>query len=614
MRSPHFLTGIIALGAITTTAQFVVPPAESDWTHVTGFAGIPVRYKEVPSGICETKPGVKSYSGYAEVRPGHHLFFWLHEARTNASQAPLTVWTNGNVAGSSLDGMFQEIGPCRIDSEGNVVNNPLAWNEVSNLLFLDHNVGAGLAFSGPTPAHISYYANTVRLPDNKCPEFAYQFTCGTYSLPSIATMLNSTAAGADGFYHAIQGFLGAFPQYARPTIAYASESTGSAALYSDYLRQQNAKAAPGTKSVTVDTLIMGNAWFDPPTQFEAYYKYTQDSPYSLPPYDARANARVRNALYGPGNCMDKQKDCVRSGVDGVCSLADSFCIAEVQNAFDVETARDETDVRYLAPSPFPSTFHVDYLNSEKVQRAIGAYTNFTGYSRLNDAALRSTGDDSREQGMIDAAKALLADSGVYQVLLYADADYGTNWLGGAAVADKIGSNVGYAEAGFTRIQYSSDSDAPLAGEVRQSNNFAFVRLYQAGHSAVFFQPRATLEILRRALQRKDIATGTVPVADTYRTDGPKVSTYREGTRTVQTQVVPSGSSYNTTTGQPNPISGGGSALASSALDSVFRDASARNSRDPMRASQVRTSRLTRQQRARLRFTGKRIHLPNGQRV
>ena len=45
------------------SAQFVSPP--TDLISAMGAAGYNVRYKEVPTGICETIEGVKSYSGYA---------------------------------------------------------------------------------------------------------------------------------------------------------------------------------------------------------------------------------------------------------------------------------------------------------------------------------------------------------------------------------------------------------------------------------------------------------------------------------------------------------------------------------------------------------------------
>lgn len=58
------LKGFVTAAALLSaaTAQFVTPP--TDLISTTGYAGYKVRYKQVPSGICETTPGVKSYSGY----------------------------------------------------------------------------------------------------------------------------------------------------------------------------------------------------------------------------------------------------------------------------------------------------------------------------------------------------------------------------------------------------------------------------------------------------------------------------------------------------------------------------------------------------------------------
>lgn len=73
--------------------QFVTPP--TGFTQAKGYAGIDVRYKEVPTGICELDPNVKSFSGYADVAEDQHLFFWFFEARNvDPTKAPLTVWVS----------------------------------------------------------------------------------------------------------------------------------------------------------------------------------------------------------------------------------------------------------------------------------------------------------------------------------------------------------------------------------------------------------------------------------------------------------------------------------------------------------------------------------------
>lgn len=75
-------------------AQFV--PAPTDLTETTGYLDIPVRFKQVPDGICETTPGVKSFSGYVDIEENEHVFFWFFEARNvDPTTAPWTVWING---------------------------------------------------------------------------------------------------------------------------------------------------------------------------------------------------------------------------------------------------------------------------------------------------------------------------------------------------------------------------------------------------------------------------------------------------------------------------------------------------------------------------------------
>jgi hypothetical protein len=65
---------IAAVLAQCVTAQFV--PEPTDLITKKGHAGVNVRYKEVPAGICELDPSVKSLSGYADVEDNEHIF-WL---------------------------------------------------------------------------------------------------------------------------------------------------------------------------------------------------------------------------------------------------------------------------------------------------------------------------------------------------------------------------------------------------------------------------------------------------------------------------------------------------------------------------------------------------------
>ena len=84
---------VAALLAIPSLSQFIPPP--NDLITKEGAAGVPIRYKQVPSDICELDPNVKSYSGYADVAPDQHMFWWFFEAREDPENKPLTLWING---------------------------------------------------------------------------------------------------------------------------------------------------------------------------------------------------------------------------------------------------------------------------------------------------------------------------------------------------------------------------------------------------------------------------------------------------------------------------------------------------------------------------------------
>jgi hypothetical protein len=219
--APAFLSALVLTGLPLALGQFVKAP--TNWTHATGYADIPVRYKEVPNGICELNNTVKSYSGYLDVDTNEHYFFWFFEARNqNPKDAPLTVWINGGPGSSSMIGLFQELGPCRVESNGTVVNNPYSWSESSNMIFIDQPAQVGFSYSIPVPGYTDPNSGSIiPLPNATCPEYAE--SCGTFSYPNQTLTANSTAGVAPNFWKGLQGFMGAFPQYSRHEFNFATE-------------------------------------------------------------------------------------------------------------------------------------------------------------------------------------------------------------------------------------------------------------------------------------------------------------------------------------------------------------------------------------------------------
>ena len=85
-----------------------VPVQPQGVKTITSPGGATLRYKEPgKEGVCETTPGVNSYSGYVDLDEDTHMFFWFFEARHNPDKAPLTLWLNGGPGSDSLIGLFE---------------------------------------------------------------------------------------------------------------------------------------------------------------------------------------------------------------------------------------------------------------------------------------------------------------------------------------------------------------------------------------------------------------------------------------------------------------------------------------------------------------------------
>ncbi|KAK5719720.1 hypothetical protein LTR17_015171 [Elasticomyces elasticus] len=543
------LFGVASLfaGAI---AQFVKPPTDLITTSGNGFT---VRYKEVPGDICETTPGVKSYSGYVDVGPDQHLFFWFFETRTgDPTKAPTTIWLDGGPGDPSIAGLFADNGPCTIDADQNLIYNKYSWNNVSNMLYLDQPSEVGFSYSQPTNGYTDASTGiTISVPGNTCPDYVPEGGCGTWSSGNYSLTANSTIAAAPNVWKAVQGLLGALPQYS-PDIYLSTYSYGGhyGPVFTDYFLQQNAKGAG--QHINLRGLSVGNGWVEPLINYPAYYNYTVSpgNTFDYKPYNASVAAQVYNQMFGKGNCIDQLKDCNTRGIDEICSSADAFC-ADVETIFDDITGRDEYDIRELSPDPFPPTYFVQYLNTPKVQKAIGAYVNFTYGVTLfggdaTSVAFTTTGDDARSLGIIGKIQNLLKNG--IQVLTYAgDADYICNWIGGEAVAATINAT-GWKGAGYQNI---STPDNIVHGVAKQSGNFTFARVYDSGHEVPFYQPQVALSMFERFIKNTDIATGKTKVTANYKSTGPAKSTYKNDNSTIQEDVTPDNCTYNVLTNVPD---------------------------------------------------------------
>ena len=107
-----FLNPVNAFIQVAGLEPRQVPANATGVNTIKSPSGVTIRYKEPgKDGVCETTPGVNSYSGYVDLAPDAHTFFWFFEARKRPETAPLTLWLNGGPGSDSLIGLFQGLPP-----------------------------------------------------------------------------------------------------------------------------------------------------------------------------------------------------------------------------------------------------------------------------------------------------------------------------------------------------------------------------------------------------------------------------------------------------------------------------------------------------------------------
>ena len=248
----RFATTVALLSAslsssIAAPAKRQLPADPTGVQTITSPNGATIRYKQPgQAGVCETTPGVNSYSGYVSLNETTNMFFWFFEARSNPETAPMTLWLNGGPGSDSMIGLFQELGPCNISEDLQSQLNPYAWNEVSNMLFLSQPVGVGFSYGTTQEGYLN--ENNGRVLD--APNNQTYNNTGRFSYVDPARF-DSTDVSAIGCWEILQGFLANLPtldsNIKNLTFNLWTESYGGhyGPSFYDYFYEQNELIASG---------------------------------------------------------------------------------------------------------------------------------------------------------------------------------------------------------------------------------------------------------------------------------------------------------------------------------------------------------------------------------
>ncbi|GJE86462.1 carboxypeptidase [Phanerochaete sordida] len=412
-------------------------------TTLSSAATTPGKLRVVEnSGVCETTPGVFQASGYGDLTSSESIWFWFFEARENPDTAPLAIWLNGGPGSSSMIGLFQENGPCRINNDSKTVSlNPNSWNNVANMLYIDQPVGVG-------------------------------FSHGT-------TTVGTSQQAASDIWNFLQIFFSdsRFSKFATNEFAIWTESYGGhyGPTFAAYFLQQNAAIAAGTLQgipINLKVLGVGDGLTDPLSQYPGYITYAASNPYH--PLVSTSTLNSANSSFTrSGGCRDQIQNCYSSGSTQTCSSAQSFCNNNI-----LSPLAGNYDVYYVLaqnPDPYPPDL-TSFLTNSTLTAKIGAESKWQETNNQVYNNFAKTGD-----WMHNSAPNLetVINAGVRTIIYDGDADYILNFNGVEAMVNNLQTQF---SAQFAKTAFSSFTVAgQAAGMFKNAGTFSYVRIFGAGH-------------------------------------------------------------------------------------------------------------------------------------
>jgi carboxypeptidase C (cathepsin A) len=420
------------------------------------------------------------------------------------------------------------------------------------MIFIDQPAQVGLSFDSPQNFTHDFLHDTYGPPTASNPSGlpSFLFSQGTFSSQRTFATANTTKIAASAVWHFLQTFLSTFPQYnpgvrpdsniTHPTgVNLFTESYGGilGPIFANYFEQQNgirlAGAFPKNNTLEISLTSLGiiNGLIDQRIQMPFFPRFANNNTYGIEAINLTTMLNDLSDLRSPNGCDDLILRCrgvmdsadpngygdVQS-VNDACKDAQLKC-APIQNSY-LSSGRSIYDIRQQGPSPFPSDAYMEYLNTLPVQAAIGAQVNYTDSSNTVFNAFLSTGDINRDDPL--PALAALLKSNIRVALLYGDADYICNWMGGEAVSEALAQSVdtyatNFPTSGYAEIVVNSSY---VGGVVRQYGNLSFARIYNAGHQVPSYQPETAFTIFTRIIQGTSVATGERVDRSSFRTIGP----------------------------------------------------------------------------------------------
>ncbi|KAF1329200.1 Serine protease family s10, partial [Globisporangium splendens] len=417
----------------------------------------------------------KNDAGYIPLKnkEADYYFHWFFESRNDPKTDPLVLWLTGGPGSSSLIAMLTENGPCTVLPDLSTKFNNYSWTNEANVIWLDQPTGVGFSY-GP--------------PEDKD--------------------YNETNVGENVFYF-LQGFLKKFPEYEGRDFFVTGESYGGhyvpAAAHYIWEQSKLNKSEDETLKLNLKGLSIGNGLTNPLIQYK-YNVDMADNSYNITLLDDDQKEQMK---LDSVECIELTAECQKSPKNGTICTDAQLCWQEKLIAPFQAANRNNYDIRLPCDyakneSCYDMTYVEKYLDSPKVRRYINVdFDRVTSWVESSSEVYKTFTTDGDWSMGFHTYVADMLDDGI-RVLIYAgDADYMCNWQGNRAWTldldwkGKAGYNAAVERPFVTHDPLVVDAPAVDAGVLRSFENFAFLRVYNAGHMVPMDQPAVSLEMVNK---------------------------------------------------------------------------------------------------------------------
>jgi len=431
-------------------------------SNVSAFTNFNFTQHSVPHKICDE---VDSESGYFHIKDKKHYFYWFFESRNEPSTDPIMLWLTGGPGCSSQIALFHENGPCKVAENGkSTYPNPASWNSNANVIYIDQPAGVGFSV-GKTTDHN----------EKDVKEELYIF---------------------------LQEFFKSHPKYQTNEFFIVGESFGG-----HYVPNIAAKVVEGNKNsgnlhINLKGAAIGNGLTDPLIQYGEYTNYAQNNGY-VNLIDTTTKFMI-DYLAWPA-CRKLIESCYETDDSEplICQSAMIACSGMYMKSASGLNAKNlnQYDVRNKCQKP-PMCYDFSdvqsFVDQPEIRQVLGVPA-IEWQSCNFEVNMDFMGDFMR--GYKKEVIELLEND--IRVLIYAgDADFICNWMGNNAWTKALEWSHGKEFRSAPMKNWAGSQGGKVKGELRQSNNFSFLRVHESGHMVPLDQPENSLLMINDFFQNK----------------------------------------------------------------------------------------------------------------